>query len=291
MNTDDAVQALSALAYGARIEILRLLVAAGEDGMSAGRIADACGLSASTLSFHLNQLKGAGLVRNRRAGRSLIYSANPALVDRLIGFLGTTLGAEGSAMPVNALAESRVAATGTIRDPVHNVLFLGDRNSGRTLMAEAILNRESRGRFRAFSAGVAPAASASGVALSLLQRMNHATGGLRPKPLETFTAHGAPLMHFVFALSGTAAATDINHLPGAPLRVHWDIPDPTAAIGTEAEIGHAYQTAFEMLAGRIAVLAALPLTNFDRLSLQRRLDSVGQAAPFADIPKHVRGVA
>lgn len=297
MNTDDAVQALSALAYGARMEIYRLLVSAGEDGMPAGRIAEACGLSASTLSFHLNQLKGAGLVTNRRVGRSLIYSANKGLVDSLIAYLGDTQDSDTGLLPAAAATgwppapDGAQRGTGTMSDTIYNVLFLGDGNTGRSIMAEAILNREGRGRFRGFSAGVEPRGEVSGVAMALLQRMNYPTSALRSKPLQALADDRAPVMHFVFTMSDAATAADISMLPGQPLRADWAVPDPTAVVGTEAEIGIAYNEAFRMLYNRITILASLPIRALDRLSLQRRLDAIGRTTAEGDTDAETVGAA
>ena len=225
MKSHDAVQALSALAYGARMDIFRILVEAGEDGMPAGHIAEHCGMSASTLSFHLNQLKAAGLVSHRRLGRSLIYGANRALMDTLIGYLGETFhsGPPGVANQTTADAH---AGTGSMSDAVYNVLFIGAANSGRSIMAEAILNREGRGRFRGFSAGVVPSGEVSGVAQTLLHRMNYPTSALRSKPLAEFTSDGAPLMHFAFMVTDFADAAALPDLPAQPLQASWSVPDP-----------------------------------------------------------------
>jgi len=82
-----AVRALDALAHDTRLKVHRLLVQAGEDGLSAGFIARKLGLPASSLSFHLMHLQTAELVTQRRAGRSLIYAANFALMDGLMAYL------------------------------------------------------------------------------------------------------------------------------------------------------------------------------------------------------------
>ena len=76
MKPDAVIAGLSALAQEHRLALFRLLVQAGEDGMAAGRIADALGLPNSSLSFHLAQLQAAGLIEQERQGRSLIYRAN-----------------------------------------------------------------------------------------------------------------------------------------------------------------------------------------------------------------------
>jgi ArsR family transcriptional regulator, arsenate/arsenite/antimonite-responsive transcriptional repressor len=82
-----AVRALDALAHDTRLKVHRLLVQAGEDGLSAGFIARRLGLPPSSLSFHLMHLQVADLVTQRRAGRSLIYTVNFAVMDGLMGYL------------------------------------------------------------------------------------------------------------------------------------------------------------------------------------------------------------
>ena len=87
MKPDAAIAGLSALAQEHRLALFRLLVQAGEDGMAAGRIAEALGLPNSSLSFHLAQLNGAGLIEQERHGRSLIYRANYDAMNALIAYL------------------------------------------------------------------------------------------------------------------------------------------------------------------------------------------------------------
>jgi ArsR family transcriptional regulator len=82
-----AIAALGALAQETRLDIFRLLVEQGRDGLAAGMIAEQLKLPAPTLSFHLNQLKNAGLVKCRRNGRSLIYTANYPTMRSLISYL------------------------------------------------------------------------------------------------------------------------------------------------------------------------------------------------------------
>ncbi len=87
MEKTDAIAALAALAQESRLDVFRLLVEAGPDGLPAGQIGERLGLPSATLSFHLNQLKRAGLVTFRREGRSLIYMAEYSAMNALLGFL------------------------------------------------------------------------------------------------------------------------------------------------------------------------------------------------------------
>ena len=87
MEKMDAVAALAALAQDNRLDIYRLLVQAGPDGMAAGEVANALGIAPNTLSFHFDRLRHAGLVSVARQGRSLIYAARYETMNNLLGYL------------------------------------------------------------------------------------------------------------------------------------------------------------------------------------------------------------
>ncbi len=87
MIASNAIAALSALAQEHRLALFRLLVQAGETGMAAGAIAEALGVPNSSLSFHLAQLRTAGLIVQERQQRSLIYRANYPAMNALVSFL------------------------------------------------------------------------------------------------------------------------------------------------------------------------------------------------------------
>jgi DNA-binding transcriptional ArsR family regulator len=87
MEMTQAIDRLGALAHEHRLAVFRLLVRAGRDGLSAGNLAAALGLPPSSLSFHLAQLQGAGLVSATRAGRRVIYRLDSLAMRELLGFL------------------------------------------------------------------------------------------------------------------------------------------------------------------------------------------------------------
>jgi ArsR family transcriptional regulator len=87
MEKTDAVTALGALAQDNRLDVFRLLVQAGPEGMPAGAVAEALNLAPNTLTFHFDRLRTAGLVTVRREGRSMIYAARYETMNDLLGFL------------------------------------------------------------------------------------------------------------------------------------------------------------------------------------------------------------
>ena len=161
-------------------------------------------------------------------------------------------------------------------DTVFNVLFICTGNSARSILAEAILNREGRGKFRAFSAGSHPKGEVHPYALDLLRRTNHPVAELRSKSWDEFAAPGAPQLDFAFTVCDNAAGEVCPIWPGQPMTAHWGLPDPAAAEGNEAEKRAAFADTYRMLNNRISVFVNLPLASLDRLSLQKRLDEIGR---------------
>ncbi len=105
MQAELTIRALGALAQEHRLAAYRLLVQAGPDGLAAGALAQALGVPPSSMSFHLAQLNNAGLIVQRRDGRSLIYSADFAAMNGLLGYLtenccaGADCGTEAGCTP------------------------------------------------------------------------------------------------------------------------------------------------------------------------------------------------
>jgi arsenate reductase len=161
-------------------------------------------------------------------------------------------------------------------DKIYNVLFLCTGNSARSILAEAILNRDGKGRFRAFSAGSQPKGEVNPYAMTLLRKSGYDTSAMRSKSWSEFAQPGAPKLDFVFTVCDNAAGEACPFWPGQPMTAHWGIPDPAAATGTEAEIGVAFNDAYRMLTRRIEPFLALPIDKLDRMVLGARLKEIGR---------------
>jgi len=158
----------------------------------------------------------------------------------------------------------------------YNVMFLCTGNSARSILAEAALNRLCGGRFRAFSAGSQPKGKVHPYALDLLRNQNFPVDALRSKSWDEFTGPDAPKLDFVFTLCDSAAAESCPVWPGQPMTAHWGLPDPAAVEGTEAVKRAAFADTLHKIAHRIGVFVSLPMESLDRLSLQRRIEQIGQ---------------
>jgi protein-tyrosine-phosphatase len=161
-------------------------------------------------------------------------------------------------------------------DRPYNVLFLCTHNSARSVIAECIMNRIGRANFRAYSAGSQPSGTVHPFAIDLLHRMNYDTSGLRSKSWEEFTRADAPELNFVFTVCDNAANEVCPVWPGQPMTAHWGVPDPSQAVGTEAERRFAFADTYRMLNQRIGIFVSLPLRSLDSLTLQKRLDDIGR---------------
>ncbi|HEY4980571.1 MAG TPA: arsenate reductase ArsC [Pseudolabrys sp.] len=172
-------------------------------------------------------------------------------------------------------------------DRVYNVLFLCTGNSARSIMAEAILDKQARGHFRAFSAGSQPKGAVNHYALDLLRASGYDTSNLRSKSWAEFARAGAPELDFVFTVCDNAAGESCPLWPGQPITAHWGIPDPAAATGTLAETALAFKDAYRMLKRRIDLFLALRLAKLDRLVLTARLKVIGRGEGATEMASHV----
>jgi len=158
----------------------------------------------------------------------------------------------------------------------YNVLFLCTGNSARSILAEAILNQQGMGRFRAFSAGSYPKGAVHPAAISLLKELDYDAGDFRSKSWDEFAKPGAPPLDFVFTVCDNAAGEVCPTWPGQPMTAHWGIEDPAAVEG-EGQ-AQAFWNSYQQLQRRIQLFLALPIEDIDELSLQNRLREIGKTS-------------
>ena len=141
-------------------------------------------------------------------------------------------------------------------DPL-NVLFLCTHNSARSVIAECVLNRLGKGRFKAYSAGSQPSGRVHPFALDLLKNLKYETKELRSKSWQEFAEPGAPQLDFVFTVCDDAANETCPVWPGQPMSAHWGLPDPSRAEGSETERRLAFADTHRMLNQRISIFLSL----------------------------------
>ncbi|NVK18657.1 MAG: arsenate reductase ArsC [Methylocystaceae bacterium] len=155
-------------------------------------------------------------------------------------------------------------------DKIYNVLFLCKHNAARSIMAEALINRLGKGRFKGFSAGSNPADIIHPYTVDLMKNMNFSLEGQGPKAIDAITEE----MDFIFTVCEDTAIEDCPAFKGEPMSANWAVPDPVKVEGTEAEKRLAFSEAYRMLNNRISIFVNLPLSN-DRTKLQNQLDDIG----------------
>jgi protein-tyrosine-phosphatase/DNA-binding transcriptional ArsR family regulator len=287
IDSSDALELLTALAHPSRLETFRLLIRYLPYGLAAGDIARLIALPHNTLSPHLAILEQAGLARSRREGRSIIFVAVSGRAQRLAAFLkeeccpaaGVGCAPFGSANSDPFPARREVSAA----NKVYNVLVLCTGNSVRSIMAEAILNREGQGRFRAFSAGSRPGGEPDPRGLALLACLGYDIRGVRSKSWREFAGPEAPIMDFILTVCDSAAGEACPRWPGQPVVAHWGISDPAAIIGAEAEKRSAFMDAYRRLTARISSLVNLDIDQLDLPALRRTLGAIGRMDGATDM--------
>lgn len=273
-----AVKALAALAQGQRLRTFKALVVAGPDGLTPGAIALALGLPNSALSFHLKELAHSGLVTCEPRGRNLIYRAEFAQMNALLGYLTEHCCPGQVCLPIatgicNPSTQPTTLQKGTpVTTPPINVLFLCTHNSARSILAEAVLNHIGRGRFQGFSAGSSPRENQrpNPLGLQVLQSAGISTAGLSSKSWDEFALPNAPHMDLVITVCDNAAGEVCPYWPGQPATAHWGYADPSAVPGTDEQRLEAFRQTLHAIRRRLDFLVNLPAPSVNKLMLQTR---------------------
>lgn len=158
-------------------------------------------------------------------------------------------------------------------DQTYNVLFLCTGNSARSILAEALLNKQGAGRFRAFSAGSFPKGQVHPMAIDVLTGLGFETDGLRSKSWDEFAAPAAPAIDFIFTVCDDAAGETCPIWPGHPMTAHWGTEDPARVEGEDQR--EAFLQALRFLRNRIALFLSLPIESLDQMTLRTRLRAIG----------------
>lgn len=151
-----------------------------------------------------------------------------------------------------------------------NVLFLCTHNSARSILAEVLLNRIGKGRFKAFSAGSSPreGGSPNALGLQVLREHGFETEGLRSKSWDEFSGNDAPQMDLIITVCDNAAGEVCPYWPGQPATAHWGYPDPSAVEGSDKDRHEAFRQTLHAMRRRLELLVNLPPEKLARLSLQ-----------------------
>ena len=157
-----------------------------------------------------------------------------------------------------------------------NVLFICTSNSGRSIMAEAILRSMVGVPFNAFSAGSHPKGSVNPFAIQVLKKNRMSTDGLHSKDWSEFTKPDSPQLDFVFTVCDKAAGEVCPVWPGQPLTAHWGVKSASDK-GDDEALLHEYAEIAQILRRRIELLVALPIEKLDRLALQKELNQIGRS--------------
>jgi protein-tyrosine-phosphatase/DNA-binding transcriptional ArsR family regulator len=280
MESSEAARVFGALAQESRLGVLRLLLAHGPNGLSAGELAERLGTPASTTSFHLSALEGAGLISSTRQGRQIIYAVRIIALRELLVFLAEAC-CGGRPELCGDIAEllPPLPQESPSMTPAFNALFVCTRNSARSIMAEAILTKVGGDRFRAYSAGSAPGARPMPEIIDKLETLGHDVSGLHCKSWGVFTGPDAPRMDFLITLCDTKDSQTCPDFGDKVVTGVWSLPDPAKFTGSNIERAALLNELYAGLYRRITIFINLPLAKLDRMALKVRLDEIG-LGPF-----------
>lgn len=150
-----------------------------------------------------------------------------------------------------------------------NVLVLCTGNSARSILSEVLINELGGRELRAYSAGSHPAGRVNPGAIDKLRREGHAVGGLESKSWDRFSGDDAPRIDIVITVCDNAAGESCPVWNGAPVTVHWGIPDPA--------VDGDFDRAYDRLRRRIEAMLALPLAEMNAAEMATALEQVHQS--------------
>jgi protein-tyrosine-phosphatase/DNA-binding transcriptional ArsR family regulator len=286
LSANEAVGIFDALSQPTRLETYRLLLRYLPYGLAAGDIARLLAVQHNTLSTHIAHLERVGLVVGRREGRSIIYAASTSKLGDVIKTIVPEFGAPpdagvpASGRPESAFPQKRPATEG---GRAYNVLVLCSGNSARSILAEAIINREGHGRFRGHSAGTRPAEKPHPLAIELLASLGYDTSQFRSKSWAEFAGAEAPNLDIIISVCDDAWCEPDVHWRSHPLKVHWGVPDPALVAGSKSERRAAFLEAYRQIGARISALVNLPIETLDLVSLRERLQEIGVMEGATDL--------
>lgn len=155
-----------------------------------------------------------------------------------------------------------------------DVLVLCTGNSARSILGEALVSHLGKGRLRGHSVGSHPSGRVDPLALRVLAEAGIPTRTSYSKSWSEFARPSAPKMDLVITVCDAAAEETCPWWPGAPMRVHWGLPDPAATAGTEAQRLAAFRGVFALLRARIEALVGLVDRRLDRAAFARELYAI-----------------
>ena len=143
-------------------------------------------------------------------------------------------------------------------------------------MAECILNRLGKGRFKAFSAGSFPKGAIHPMTLEVLRELGYRTDELRSKSWDEFAQPQSPRIDFVFTVCDQAAAEPCPIWPGRPIVAHWGVADPAAFQGSDDEKRAFFLRVYRQLESRIQRFVDLDMNTLDERVIRQRIDEISE---------------
>ncbi len=274
-----AIDGFGSLAQPTRLAAVRHLLAVHPQSLPAGEIARLCEVPHNTMSTHLGILSRAGLISAEKDGRAMNYRADVTGFRGLLRFLSQDcchgrpeLCGDAFDLPSQIVATE---PTEKFMTPAFNVLFLCTQNSARSIIAEALLEKIGRGRFRGYSAGSNPAKEPVPEVIERLTALGHDVSHLHSKSWDEFKGPDAPRMDFIIALCDAPNNQFCPDFGNQYVTGAWPLPDPALFTGSPTERTTLLNELYAMIRRRIEIFTSLPFDSLDRMAIKARLDEIG----------------
>jgi arsenate reductase len=232
-----------------------------------------------------SQLLAAAEAMARKAGIDTLWLLTNGATEffKACGYAGRERHAAPAAIAATAQFAGLCPASSTLMSktlmaPPYRVLVLCTGNSARSILGESILNRlgSAGAPLVGYSAGSHPRGIPNPYAIELLQAMGHPVAGLSSKSWDVFSGPEAPSLDIVITVCDQAAGETCPYWPGAPIQVHWGLPDPAAVEGSEGDIRAAFRSTYDTLWRRFSTVASWPLANMGPAALRRDLQALAE---------------
>ena len=150
----------------------------------------------------------------------------------------------------------------------YNILFLCTHNSARSVLGEALASTHPSGLFVGYSAGSTPGTSVNPFAREIALELGYEESKLRSKSWDEYGLPDAPKMDFIVTVCDDAAGEVCPYWPGKPATAHWGFPDPSQTQGSDEDKRRAFRDVMIGLKKRLDILASMPLSQLDSLTLK-----------------------
>ncbi len=269
MNIAKTVKILESLAQKTRLKAFKILVKAGLDGMPAGEIGDKIGVAQNNMSFHLSHLENSGLIKSKKDGRYIIYSADFKVVENLMKYLLESCCFDSDDKCHVTTNFSHLFEGEKMKKIKTLILCTG--NSCRSILFEALLNHYASDKFIACSAGSNPTGQVNPFSIRTLEKHNIPTSSPRSKSWDEFKDTKFDL---IITVCGGAANESCPAFLGKGAKIYLGFDDPAKFIGSNAQTQLEFDKCFNGIKDLVLKISSIDTSNKSIAQISKKITSL-----------------